>query len=116
MSAERAKTLGISRKGLYLLRGLTKQLVKFRAEGGVIRSDGGQHSRIEKRIFHVLFDLPHRLNNARFQQRIQVAEVQHLLLEGIKTAENLNVLLGKRQLIGVGKNFDQRDFKWRQRQ
>ena len=90
----------------------TEQLVELRTERRIVRRDRRQHSGMEERIFERLLELPYRLNNARLQQRVQVAKTQHLFLERIEAAENLNMIFRKRRQVGVGENFDQSDFEW----
>ena len=93
-----------------------KQLVEPLAEGGVVGSDRRQNSGMIEGSIERLFHVPNPSNNPRVQQGVQVGVGQRLLLQRIEAAQHLYMLLGERGHVGVGKNFDQGNFKGRKRQ
>src|SRR5207247_6718850 len=99
-----------------LFGGRTEQLIEFRTERRIVGRNRRQHSGMEERIFQCLLELPYGLDNARLQQRIQVAKTEHLFLERIEAAESLNMIFRKRREGGFGENCAQSDFDGRQRE
>src|SRR5579863_701992 len=68
---------------------------------------------MKERTLQRLLQLADSLNNAGLEQRVQVAKTQHLFFQGIKPAQGLNMLFGKRRQISVRENLNQRNFKRR---
>jgi len=68
---------------------------------------------MEEAIIQRLLQLAHGLNHARFEESVEILEAEYLFFERIESAQCLQMLFGKRGQIGVGKDFDQRDFKRR---
>ena len=103
-------------EGLDLFRSGAEQFIKLGTESRVIRRNGRQHAGMKERSIERLFDLAHGLNDAGFEQGVQFVKAQHLFFQRIEAAQRLNVFFGKRWQIGIGENFNQRNFKWRERQ
>ena len=51
----------------------------------------------------------------RRQRAAEPEDLSRFFLERANAAELLHMLFGKRGYVGVGKNFDQRNFEWRER-
>ncbi len=93
-----------------------EQFIETSAERGVVRGHRGQDAGMIKRIVQPALQFAHAGDDARIDQRIEVAISGDLLAQGIEVAQQLHVLFGKLWDIGIGKNFYERDFEWRQRQ
>src|ERR1700730_8190446 len=71
---------------------------------------------MKKRAFQRLLKLTHRLNDAGLEQRVQVTKAQHLFLQRIEAAQDLDMFFRKRWQFGVRQNFNERDLERRKRQ
>src|SRR5580698_2611568 len=60
-----------------------------------------------------LFEFANARNDARFEQRIEIAEALCFLLQVIEEAQGLHVFVGERRNVSVGENLEQRDFERR---
>ena len=102
-------------KFLDLLGGGGKQRVESIAEGGIVRRERGQHSGVIDRLAERRFQLPNPRNDAGIHERAEVLEAIRLVEQGAEFAQQLHVASGEHGYFRLGQNFQQRNFKRRQR-
>src|SRR5581483_3861098 len=99
----------------YLGGGGQEQLVELPAEGGIVGRDRRQHAGMIEREVERLLEFANPLDDSGIEQRVEVSEGIGLLMERTDAAKLLHMLFGKRRYVGVGENFNQRDFEGRER-
>ncbi len=99
-----------------LTQSLGEELVKARAESGIVRGDRGQHAGMIKGSIQPALQFAHSRNDAGIDERIEIAIAGNLFAQGIEVSQQLHVFFGQRGHVGIGENFDQGDFEGRKRQ
>jgi hypothetical protein len=97
-------------------QGFAEQLVKTRAERGIVGGDRGQHTGMIEGTIEPALQLAHPRNNAGVDERVEIAIAGNLFPQGIEVSQQLHMLFGQRGHVAIGKNFDQGNLERRERQ
>ena len=98
-----------------LLRGGGEQRMETIAERGIVRSESGQHSGVINRLAERGFQFPNPLDDAGVHERAEVLKAVRLLEQGAEFTQQLHVGFRQYGNVGLRQNFQQRNFKRRQR-
>ena len=102
-------------KILDLLCGGGEERVETIAEGGVVRRESGQNTGVINRFAERSFQLPYPRDDAGVHERAEVPEAICLIEQGAEFAQPLHIGIGEHGYVGLGQDFQQRNFKRRQR-
>ncbi len=100
---------------LDLLCGGGEQGMETIAERGIVGRERGQHSGMINRFAERGFQLPNPLDDAGIHERAEVLEAVRLVEQGAEFAQQLHIGIREHRHIGLGQDFQQRNFKRRQR-
>ena len=100
---------------LDLFCGGGEQRMKTIAERGIVWRERGQHSGVIDRFAERGFQLPNPLDDAGIHERAEILKAIGLVEQGAEFAQQLHIVFREHGHVGLGQNFQQRNFKRRQR-
>ncbi|MGA2965614.1 MAG: hypothetical protein ABSD64_05330 [Terriglobales bacterium] len=97
------------------MRGTVEQRLKTVAECGIVRRERRQHSGMINGFAERGLQLPHARNDVGIHERGEVLKAVRLVQQRAEFAQQLHIVLREYGHVGLGQDFQQRDFERRER-